>query len=66
MTALHYCPMLKEFEIADPVRLLLNGIHILLDGYSWKPLRAEWDYGVTYQRIFSEVFGEERKLLGMS
>ena len=63
MTALHFCPMLKEFEIHDPIKVLLNGIHILLDGCGWAPLRKEWDYGVTYQRICSEVFPEERKCL---
>jgi AcrR family transcriptional regulator len=63
MTALHYCSMLKEFEIHDPIKLLLSGIHILLDGFEWKPLRAEWDYGVTYQRICSEIFAVEQKRL---
>ena len=64
MTALNYCPMLKEFEIRDPVKVLLNGIHILMDGFGWKPLRAEWDYGVTYQRIRSEIFANECDQLG--
>ena len=63
MTALHYCPMLKEFEIHDPVKVLLSGIHILLDGFEWKPLRVDWDYGVTYQRICAEIFAEEQKRL---
>ena len=63
MTALHYCPMLKEFEIRDPVKVLLRGIHILLDGFEWKPLRVDWDYGVTYQRICAEIFAEEQKRL---
>lgn len=59
MTSLNYCAMLKEFEIHDPIKVLLNGIHILMDGFGWRPLRAEWDYGVTYQRICSEVFAKE-------
>ena len=63
MTALNYCPMLEEFQILDPIKVLMNGIHILLDGFQWKPLRLEWDYAVTYQRICSEVFAEEFKSL---
>jgi AcrR family transcriptional regulator len=59
MTALNYCPMLKEFEIHDPIKVLINGIHILLDGFQWKPLRNEWSYDVTYQRICSEIFADE-------
>lgn len=59
MTSLNYCPMLKEFEIHDPIKVLLNGIHILMDGFGWKPLRDEWDYSVTYQRICSEIFSKE-------
>ena len=59
MTALHYCPMLKEFEIHDPIRVLLTGINIILDGFGWRPLRSEWDYDVSYQRISSEIFGKE-------
>lgn len=63
MTALHFCPMLKEFEIHDPVKVLLRGIHLLLDGYDWKPLTDDWDYGVSYQRICAEIFPDEGKCL---
>jgi AcrR family transcriptional regulator len=59
MTALNYCSMLTEFDIQDPVKLLLRGIHGLLDGFAWKPLRNQWDYNVTYQRICTEIFSEE-------
>lgn len=63
MTALHYCPMLTEFEISDPANVLLRGIHTLLDGFGWKPMLAEWDYGVTRKRIYSEIFADEEKQL---
>ncbi len=63
MTAMHYCPMLKEFGINDPPKVLLKGIHTLLDGFGWRPLRSEWDYGVSYQRIGAEIFSEERHCL---
>ena len=63
LTALHYGPMLKSFAIEDPIRQLMNSIHILLDGYHWQPLSHQWDYRVSYQRIFSEIFPEELKSL---
>lgn len=63
MTALHYCSMLTEFEIHDPVKVLLIGINILLDGFGWHPLRSEWDYAATYQRIFQEIFSHEFQCL---
>ena len=59
MTSLHYCPMLKEFDIQDPVKLLLASIHILLDGYNWRPLRSEFDYAASYRRICAEIFPDE-------
>lgn len=66
MTALHDFPMLVEFNIQDPLKVLLQGIHTLLDGARWRPLRNEWDYGVTYQRIFTEIFSQEYQLLQKS
>ena len=63
MTELNYCSMLKGIEILDPIKLLLSNIHILLDGFGWKPLRDEWDYGVSYKRIAAEIFSQERHCL---
>ena len=34
-----------------------------LDGWGWKPLTAEWNYGETMKRILEEVFPEEKALL---
>lgn len=59
LTSLHYCSMMKEFQISDPIKVLLNGINTLLDGFGWQPLQSKWDYGATYQRIFKEIFNDE-------
>lgn len=63
MTALHDFPMLQEFDIREPVKLLMQGIHRELDGAGWRPLRNEWDYGTTYQRILTEIFPQEQKAM---
>ena len=63
MTALNYCSMLSEFEIHDPIKLLLENINILLDGFGWLPLREQWDYGNSYERISTEIFSQERHCL---
>lgn len=63
MTSLHFCPMLVEFQISDPQRVLLQGIHILLDGSEWQPKRLEWDYAKTYQKIQQEIFSQEVSIL---
>ena len=43
-------------------------LHVLLDGYGWRPLSHEWDYEKTSERIQVEVFADEyrqmEKLLG--
>jgi len=38
---------------------LWNNYQVLLDGYGWKPLRTEWDYPATVERIKTEVFANE-------
>jgi len=63
MTSIHDCPMLTEFQIKDPLRVLMQGIHALLDGFNWKPLQKDWDYSVTRQRIYNEVFKSEYEQL---
>ena len=63
MTSLNYCSMLKEFEIHDPIKLMIANIHILLDGFGWRAMRNEWDYEASYQRIRSDIFPQELNLL---
>lgn len=63
MSSVHQCAMLKNFQITDPSKLLMKGIHTLLDGFGWRPFSTEWDYGVSFQRIGAEVFPDERHCL---
>lgn len=51
------CPIISSLPSdLDPVANLRRNIHLLLDGYGWKPLSTEWDYDATYERIVSTVF----------
>jgi hypothetical protein len=44
---------------------MIANIHILLDGFDWRPLRDEFDFGTSYQRIRTEVFSQELQSLQM-
>jgi hypothetical protein len=44
--------------IDDSIRIVRQNQDLLLDGLNWTPLLAEFDYGATDFRIFSEVFPE--------
>ncbi|NIA12715.1 MAG: TetR family transcriptional regulator [Nitrospiraceae bacterium] len=47
-----------HLEIADPVAALLRNVHVLYDGYGWRPLSSEWDYEDTERRIAATVIAE--------
>ncbi|WP_165219949.1 TetR/AcrR family transcriptional regulator [Aquisphaera insulae] len=51
--------MLEGLLSATPLAILRSSIHVLLDGYGWKPLQAEWDYPSTYLRIYEHAFADE-------
>ena len=63
MTSLNYCSMMNEFQIHDPVKLMISNIQMLLDGFGWRPFFNEWDYSVSAQRVCSEVFSHEMSCL---
>lgn len=44
---------MTELGIADPTRILRANQHRLLDGYGWRPLSSEFDYGAAELRIRS-------------
>lgn len=46
-----------------PMDHLSNNYHVYLDGVGWKPLRHEWDYQATAERIWESVFAEERQII---
>ena len=45
-------------EIADPVDALIRNVHVLFDGYGWRPLYDEWDYQDVERRVLSTVIAE--------
>ncbi len=49
----------QKLGIEDPSATTQDNAHRLLDGHRWYPLRDEWDWDSTYQRIESEVFAAE-------
>ena len=44
--------------IQDPIAALRRNQDLICDGWGWKPLLKEWDYGATDTRIKAEVFPE--------
>jgi AcrR family transcriptional regulator len=63
---MNFCPLLEKFQIADPFASYRENAQVLLDGFGWKPLRAEWDYAATYQRIAQEIFPDECERIGLT
>ncbi len=51
-------------ERLDIENTMLFNASILLDGLRWKPYSDEFDYRKTWQKLNTEVFAEELKLLG--
>jgi len=49
---------LAEVGIADPIAALRHNQNLMLDGYLWRPLSHERDYGSTMDRVKREVFGD--------
>jgi len=42
---------IEETGIRDPFAELIRAGHRLMDGYGWRPLFREWDYGSASQRV---------------
>jgi len=36
-----------------------EGVNMMLDGFGWRPLYTEWDYGATRVRVMEAIFPEE-------
>jgi AcrR family transcriptional regulator len=51
--------MLGRLVHAAPLSALRASVHVLLDGYGWKPFLSEWDFDATYRRIYQEAFADE-------
>lgn len=60
-TLVHSDGLMEQYELADPYRLLLRQLHLLLNGMGWKPFVNAYDDEVltaSIQRVFDEVFPE--------
>jgi AcrR family transcriptional regulator len=55
---------LVEKGIQDPVSALWRNLQKLLDGYQWKPVSTEHDYGEVVRRARQELFAEEIAQIG--
>ena len=49
---------LHQLEMADPVGEIIRSMHVLFDGYGWRPLSSEWDYVDTERRIHTTLIAE--------
>ncbi|WP_435010715.1 TetR/AcrR family transcriptional regulator [Tundrisphaera lichenicola] len=61
----NFRPIMAEVQVANPFRALRDNIHVLLDGFGWRPLSTEWDYDETYRRIVTEIFADECQSVGL-
>lgn len=54
---------LDEIGIPDPSGSLRRNLNAMLDGFGWKPLSTEFDYGPVRERVRTELFARELRLL---
>jgi len=50
-------------KLGPPESLVRDNVQILLDGFGWRPLTTEWDYGQTYRRLIDSLFADELRRL---
>ena len=65
----HHCVVnfphvLEQLGVASPLDTMRDHVHAMLDGLLWRPLRTEWDYQATFNRIVREVFADESRRAG--
>lgn len=56
---LNFPAVSERLGIVSTTPALRWAVGTFLDGLGWKPLRSEWDYEATRQRIAEEVFADE-------
>lgn len=49
----------QDIGVGDVFTSLIKTNQLVVDGYGWRPLSTEWDYGKTRDRIQQEIFPEE-------
>jgi AcrR family transcriptional regulator len=57
--------LIRYLELQPSVQILQRNMDFLLDGIGWKPLRSEWNYELTAQRVQREIFPQEYQSLGV-
>jgi hypothetical protein len=57
----NFASIVADTGITNPFLSLRDNIQVLLDGFGWKPLASEWDYGQSACKILTEVFPNEWK-----
>jgi hypothetical protein len=50
---------LEEAGMDRPRQIVDHSLARMLDSYGWRPLRTEWDYKATLERLRVEAFPEE-------
>lgn len=48
----------EDLGVPKPLEALVRNQHMLLDGYGWRPLFADWDYSSARNRIIDELFND--------
>ena len=58
--------VVEQLGVVSPPSTMIDNAQALLDGLGWRPLRSEWDYGLTHKRIIREVFADECRYAGLA
>jgi hypothetical protein len=58
--------VVEQLGVVSPSGSLRDNAQALLDGLGWRPLRSEWDYGLTHERLVRELFSEECRRAGLT
>ena len=62
-TVLDGHPSLEETDVIDPWAATWEACDRLVDGYGWRPLSTDWDYGETRERALATVLAPEAREL---
>lgn len=54
---------LSHLSINDPFETVMKACDVLGDGYHWRPLSTEWDYGATREDVRRRIFPKETQAL---
>src|SRR5271157_1347728 len=58
--------VVEQLGVVSPPSTMIDNAQALLDGLGWRPLRSEWDYALTHERIIREVFADECRYAGLA